>query len=380
MDANGYTTAAISDDSMVYNQEKVLSVVIKNRHIENDEKERLLRNIDIDIYDYFSQHLIPERASVKVLDVALKEELEQKTFIGIRGIINIALVNQSRFINKFLIKINESLPDAGIYIGCFDERVLPDNKIVNVLPGFLKNVVQLFTFLFHRVMPKIKWTMPLYYFITQGRFRYLTKAEVLGRIVSCGFEIIEYKEIKGRTYFVVMKTGDPIRDHQPSYGPIFPMNRVGKDGQMLKVYKVRTMHPYSEYLQDFVLKLNGYDQFGKPANDFRLTGWGKKLRKYWIDEIPQLYNVLKGEMGLVGVRPLSKSRFKQLPEDVKEMRVKFKPGCIPPYVALCMPDIEGENEAERIYMREYLKHPFKTTVKFFFLSIYNIFTGKIRSA
>lgn len=380
MNANGYSTAVISRDSVVFDQDEVLPVVSKNRHFEMDEKERLLRNLDIDIYDYFSQHLIPERASVKILNNALKEELEQKTFIGIRGIINIALINQSRFINQFLIKINESLPDAGIYIGCFEERVLPNNKLVRMLPGFIKKIIQLFTFLFHRVMPKMSWTMPLYYFITRGRYRYLTKAEVLGRVVSCGFDIIEYKEIKDRIYFVVMKTGEPVRDRKPSYGPVFPMNRVGKDGKMLKVYKVRTMHPYSEYLQDFVLKLNGYDEYGKPANDFRLTGWGKILRKYWLDELPQLLNVLKGEMGLVGVRPISLHRFNEYPDDVKEMRVKFKPGCIPPYVALCRPDTEGDVESERIFMHEYLKHPFRTPIKFFFLSLYNIFTGKIRSA
>jgi len=380
MNASGYTTSAVTQDELVLDEEMVLPIVNRLRSSEIDEKEEILRHLDIDVYSYLSQHLIPERSSVKVLNAALKEELENRTFIGIRSIINLALINRSKFINKYLIKINELLPDAGIYIGCFEERKLPDNKAINYLPYFMRRIIQLYAFLFHRVMPKIKWTSGIYYFLTKGKYRWLTKAEVLGRVVSCGFEIIEYEEIKGRVYFVVMKTGDPVRDRKPSYGPVFPMNRVGKGGKMMRVYKVRTMHPYSEYLQDFVLKLHGYDEFGKPANDFRLTEWGKFLRKYWLDELPQILNVLKGEMGLVGVRPVSMTRFKEYPDNIRELRNQFKPGCIPPYVALCRPDSEGDMESEWIYMQEYLKHPFRTPIKYFFLSLYNIFTGKIRSA
>ncbi|NJK98371.1 MAG: sugar transferase, partial [Bacteroidales bacterium] len=122
-----------------------------------------------------------------------------------------------------------------------------------------------------------------------------------------------------------MKTCEPKMDSNPSYGPFFKMSRVGKGGKLIGVYKLRTMHPYSEYIQNFVVKLNGYDKAGKPRNDFRVTGWGKLFRKIWVDELPQLLNVLKGELGIVGVRPLSQFRFNQLPEDVQKERIKFKP-------------------------------------------------------
>jgi hypothetical protein len=140
------------------------------------------------------------------------------------------------------------------------------------------------------------------------------------------------------------------------------------------------MYPYSEFLQDFVLSLNGYNEVGKPANDFRVAGWGKLIRKLWIDELPQLINLLKGEMKLFGVRPLSKTRFSQFPEDLKDIRIMFKPGCFPPYVALCMPDDEGNIEAERIYLKEKTKHPLTTDTKYFLLAIYNILSNKIRSS
>ncbi len=62
------------------------------------------------------------------------------------------------------------------------------------------------------------------------------------------------------------------------------------------------------------------------------------------------------------------------------MRVKFKPGCIPPYVALNMPDSEGNIEAERIYMQEKLKYGIRTDIKYAFMAIYNVLSGKIKSS
>nr|WP_280959768.1 sugar transferase [Anaerophaga thermohalophila] len=161
---------------------------------------------------------------------------------------------------------------------------------------------------------------------------------------------------------------------------MFPMERVGRHGKIIKVYKLRTMHPFAEFLQDYITKLNGYNKTGKPANDFRIASWGKFYRKYWLDELPQLLNVLKGELNIVGVRPLSRTRFNELPEDVRKIRVRFKPGCIPPYVALLMPDADGNIEAERIYLSEKVKRPLSTDFKYFFLAVYNIFSGKIKSS
>jgi len=72
---------------------------------------------------------------------------------------------------------------------------------------------------------------------------------------------------------------------------------------MIGVYKFRTMHPYSEFLQDYMIRRNGYNKKGKPANDYRVTRWGSFMRKLWLDEVPQLINVFRGEMKLVGLRP-----------------------------------------------------------------------------
>jgi len=104
------------------------------------------------------------------------------------------------------------------------------------------------------------------------------------------------------------------------------------------------------------------------------------MRKFWLDEVPQLINVIKGEMTLVGIRPLSKRAYQEYPDDVKKMRIKYKPGCIPPYVALLKQGMAQSIEAERVYLHEKERNPFTTDLKYFMMAIYNILTNKIRSA
>lgn len=80
-----------------------------------------------------------------------------------------------------------------------------------------------------------------------------------------------------------------------SEGPIFFLQeRPGKNTNIFKVYKFRTMRPGSEKM------VKGKEVFG---DDDRVTKIGKFLRRYKIDELPQLLNVMKGEMSLVGPRP-----------------------------------------------------------------------------
>lgn len=98
-----------------------------------------------------------------------------------------------------------------------------------------------------------------------------------------------------------------------SSGPLFYMPiRVGKDGRLFKMFKFRSMHMYQidglvvhahEALQKDQVLLDEYKRHSyKLANDPRVTRVGRFIRKYSIDEMPQLLNVLRGEMSLVGPR------------------------------------------------------------------------------
>lgn len=296
-------------------------------------------------------------------------------------VVNLGKMNDVRYINKTLEEINCKIHTNDIFIGVFEtftsRRLRKKAYQIPIINYFFL----LYEFLFLRVIPKLKFFKKIYFILSKGQGRLLSKAEMLGRLVSCGFEIIDSRKINGLNYFIVKKIKQPLFDLKPSYGPVFGMNRIGKNGKIFRVFKFRTMHPYSEYLHDYVLKLNGYAQSGKPASDFRLTPWGKIMRKYWLDELPQLYNILKGEMKLVGVRPVSQRYFQDIPSELKDLRLKHKPGCIPPYVALNRKsDVESVQQAELDYLTQKNKHPYTTDTRFFFRALYNILFRRKRSA
>jgi hypothetical protein len=293
---------------------------------------------------------------------------------------NLHEVNDFRRINQYFSEVHNKLKDGGVFVGRFQPYAKRRGYIYKKYPRYLAVVVYFFDFIWKRIFPKLPFFQKIYFAVSKGRNRVFSKTEALGRLYFCGFEIIALEEIDDYIFYVVKKSKSPSTEPNPSYGPLFKMKRSGKHGKPIYVYKFRTMHPYSEYLQDYVTSRNGYDANGKLKNDFRVTAWGKVMRKYWLDEVPQLINLFKGEMTLVGIRPISERFLKEFPDDIREIRKKYKPGCIPAYVSLLKQSKDGFIEAETIYLLEKEKHPVRTDVKYFYLAIYNIFTNKIRSA
>jgi lipopolysaccharide/colanic/teichoic acid biosynthesis glycosyltransferase len=262
-----------------------------------------------------------------------------------------------------------------------DIKLLFDNNDSHKFNDFNK--------LFRRVNSKLAYK-GMYIFCTESsnnrisetnkRFNHknYSFAEILGRLVYCGFEIMNYKNFETSTCIICKKISEPKKDAPPSTSVILKMPRIGKGGEMINIYKIRTMYPYSEFLQDYVVQKNGYDKSGKPDKDFRLLKYGKLIRRFYIDEIPQFINLLKGDINIIGVRPLSQSGLKYLPPDIQEERMKYKPGLIPPQIALRLRGINGVIKAERKYLEEVKKNQVKTNIKYFFLAFFNIVTFKVK--
>lgn len=132
-----------------------------------------------------------------------------------------------------------------------------------------------------------------------------------------------------------------------SDGPIiFSQDRIGYKGQEFKMYKFRSMVVNAEELKKKLAEQNEMSgPMFKMKNDPRVTKVGKLIRKTSIDELPQLINILKGEMSLVGPRP-------SLPKEVKEFepwmmeRLEVKPGLT------CYWQVSGRNS---INFEEWMK-------------------------
>lgn len=98
----------------------------------------------------------------------------------------------------------------------------------------------------------------------------------------------------------------------PGASPIYVQERVGKNGRKFRFYKFRSMVPNADQMLDSLLKYNEMNgPVFKMKDDPRITRVGRFLRRTSLDEIPQLLNVIKGDMSLVGPRP-------PLPREVKE--------------------------------------------------------------
>lgn len=113
-----------------------------------------------------------------------------------------------------------------------------------------------------------------------------------------------------------------------SKGPvIFVHNRVGKNGKKIGIYKFRSMVMNAEELiKEFTPEQKAeFQKNFKLENDPRITKIGKFLRKTSLDELPQLFNVLKGDLSLVGPRPIIQKET-EIYGEYKDMLLSIKPG------------------------------------------------------
>ena len=130
---------------------------------------------------------------------------------------------------------------------------------------------------------------------------------------------------------IAIKIDDP--------GPaIFVQDRNGTDGKVFKMYKFRSMCKDAPKMREEMEAQNELDGPAfKLTNDPRITKVGKFIRKTSIDELPQLFNILKGDMSVVGPRPLPTYETEQLNE-YQRQRLLVKPGL------LCFWQVRGRND------------------------------------
>ena len=296
-------------------------------------------------------------------------------------IVNLTGINDMLRINKFFESINSKLPNGGIFIGCGETYSLRKDRILNKYPPVINYIIYSIDFFFKRVCPKLKLTRKLYFLFSRGKNRIMSRTETLGRLYSCGFEVIEEKPIQHLLFWKARKIKEPAYDYHPTYGILIRLGRIGKNGKRFNVYKIRTMHAYAEYVQGYIYENHQLDDSGKFKNDYRVTTVGRVLRKFWLDELPMLYNVLKGDMKIVGVRPLSTHYYNLYEKKLQEKRIKNKPGLIPPYYSQfpTPQSLEETQQNELEYLLEYEKHPFRTDIEYFCKAVYNIVLKKARS-
>jgi hypothetical protein len=298
---------------------------------------------------------------------------------GHRLFINLHKTNDVRWFNRYFLQIHRKLKNQGYFIGKAHTFSTHKKYYYKKYPKYIAGLFYYINFIWCRIFPKLPFAKKLYFTLTRGRNRMVSKAEIFGRLYFCGFKVVDDMEIGNRLFFIARKVKMPSYQTNPTYGPIVQLKRIGFNAQMINVYKFRTMYPYSEFLQEYIYQKNNLKTGGKFKDDFRVTDWGKFMRATWLDEMPMIYNWLKGDLKFFGVRPLSHQYLSLYTDELRKLRTTVLPGLIPPFyvdIPKTMPEII---ESELRYIKSYLKAPLKTQLRYLWHSSVNIIFKGARS-
>lgn len=156
---------------------------------------------------------------------------------------------------------------------------------------------------------------------------------------------------------------------------------LGENKNTIQIYKFRTM---SENANKDLEKIsaNGFDSYGNPLHDSRINSfWVKLLRHYWIDELPQLYNLRKRDIKLVGIRPMRPIDWERYPKDIMERSLKQKPGLFGVQYAFPWTNsFDDHLDNLRTYLDGWGKNPKKTDSRYFSRIVFNIVFKGMRSS
>jgi len=343
-------------------------------------KKIIIDGVGVNGFKFIDAHLAGHYSKSKFTSSISRSDLtiiQPNKFVNI---VNLKDINQFKKISQYFDLINAKIPIGGKFIGFFETYKGRKKRIFKKYPIGLKKLFYSLDILWHRICPKLELTRPFYNLISGGYNRSFSKTEIFGRLYCAGYEILSEKKLNGLLFFSARKISDPILASTPSYGPLVKLKRIGKNGKNISVYKLRTMFAFSEFLQEYVYTQNKLAEGGKLKDDFRVTVLGKILRKCWLDELPMFFNVLKGQIKIVGVRPLSNHYFNLYTDELKEKRIKTKPGLVPPFYYDLPKTLEEIISSELKYLAAYEKHPFRTDLVYFWGAMYNIFIKKARSS
>lgn len=359
--------------------------VLKEPKLYGDEEKEALRNSILEFATpaaiaFLEKHITLYSSNTFTLRSTEFYNIQKLRNYRYDTLVNFMPLNQIRGVNKLFATVNDKLPDNGLWVCCYEPQSVTKRNILNRYPKVISWMYYGAFFLYKRVLPKLFMTSRFYFDITEGKDRVLSKAEVLGRLCYCGFDIVEERKIGDLNYVIARRKFRPKVIERRVYGLFVKLNRVGKNGKQFKFYKLRTMHPYSEFLQEYIYNRYSLQEGGKFNHDIRVTTLGRLARKYWLDELPMIINFLKGDMKFVGVRPISQHYFSLYSKELQEKRVHHKPGLMPPFYADMPKTLEEIEASEMRYLTMCeQKGTFVTDFVYFWRICYTILIKRARS-
>ncbi|MBI4375223.1 MAG: sugar transferase [Elusimicrobia bacterium] len=354
---------------------------------------RIPAEIDRSLLEFIRTNL-PDQDG-KNADLLVLDDLDESIYRSGSSLAGVIVcrtrVNYVRRLNQFLMFCAGNMEMGGYLV----LRYMPLENVVTDLkrryPVPIHWPVFVLHFIWHRAFPKIPWLHNIYFSsklswldrcylaLTKRRNRVLSKAEVWGRLAYWGLQVVKEAQGDGEICLIARRVEASVQNKRPSYYPIVALEKVGLDGKIMRTHKIRSMFPFSEFLQKRIFEDNGLAPTGKFANDFRLTEYGNFLRKYWLDELPQIYDWLRGDLKLVGMRATSPHFLSLYPKELHELYIQIKPGLIPPIFDAKTNGFSEIVQVEFAYLKSYMKEPFLTDVRYFMKTFTDIVFRGVRS-
>ena len=310
---------------------------------------------------------------------------------GAALLVGTTALNHVRRLNLFLDYCTRRLVMGGYIVLTYTPLDEVNERLRQRFPGMLYWPAFVAHFLWYRAIPKIPWLDKLYFSrglawvdkivlkAARRRNRVLSRAEVWGRLAFYGIEVIAETPDDGVNVLLARRVSPPVANRKPSYYAVVALEKVTLDGEIIRLHKVRSMYPFSEFLQKAIFQRHGLSATGKFKNDFRITEYGKLFRRHWIDELPGVFDWLRGDIKLVGMRATSPQFLSLYPKEVYEIYTQVKPGLIPPIFDESTGGFEEIVRVEKTYLTRYLEAPVRTDVLYLWYTLRDIFVRKVRS-
>ena len=173
------------------NQKTIESLKSGEEELRPDLKESIVNEVGEKAFNFFEKHIKHNYSKTLFVSTTTRFNIDNQPDNKYHNIVNLKRINDIQRINKFFESINRKLPEGGLVFDFAETYMLRKKRILKKFPPGINWVYYTLDFLIKRVAPKLIITKWIYFFITSGNNRVISKAETLGRLYSCGFEIVD---------------------------------------------------------------------------------------------------------------------------------------------------------------------------------------------
>jgi len=331
--------------------------------------ERIRRDdlslVDDSLIEFVNDHAGGFSAEDLHWNLSSKINLKHELSTAPGGLADLRCLNKLQRINRHLERISVSLEKGQLMVTRFESSRSRKDRIYRRYPAVIRQVQFAADTFINRMLPKLGPTRGIYYRLKKVPDRILSETECLGRIASCGFDIVATMKFGTETVVLARKESDPRYEKAPEYGPVQMVRRIGRKNRRLEIATFRTTYPFAEFLR------NGDD--GNLPGKSTLGRW---LTSYGLHYLPALRHILKRELKLVGVKALTRQEYNRHPEWLQIERLRYRPGLIQPHHA-DLPESEIEFfTSEANYLAAYRQKPIRTDIRYFLKAVTNVFIKK----